>query len=543
MTDFGMWIAINKNKRSQTERCAPEMLNKKCESIMGTKEAVMKELAYCSASEIGREVKAKRVSPTEVIQYFAERIETRNPSLNAVVYTNVEYALEEAKKLEKAMAAGESPGDFAGVPTLLKDFLPGKPGWPGSKGGVACMVRPDSVYSNYCRSMEKAGAIVIGKTNAPAFAFRGTTDNLLYGPTANPFHVAYNAGGSSGGSAAAVADAMIPVAEGTDGGGSIRIPAAWCNCFGFKASVGTLPNVVRPNAWTATHPYCMDGCITRTVEDSARILNYMSGYDPRDPSSIPKVPVDYTEEMKKSIKGWKIGFSKDFDIFPVDREVAGIVECAANRFREAGAVVEPVHFHIKHDQYELAQIWSDMICIDTVIEFDALKKEGIDLLGKYRAHIPPELCEHVEKVSKEGFVNYGYYDGIRSEILDAQEDIFAEYDIIITPTTACLPVKNEKNRNTLGPEYVNGIKMERNIGFCLTYFENFTGNPAASVPAGLSKSGLPVGMQVIGKKFCDSDVLAVCRAFEQIQPWDEFYKIPWSRDIETEALQEGREKL
>lgn len=489
----------------------------------------MNDVCYLSASEIGRKVKTKELSPSEVVTCFAKRIEERNPSLNAVVYTDLDYAMAEAKKLEKRIMAGEPVGDFAGVPTLLKDFLPGKPGWQGSKGGVKCLVRPDPAYSRYCKSMEDSDGIVLGKTNAPSFAYRGTTDNFMYGPTSTPFHRDYNSGGSSGGSAAAVADAMIPIAEGTDGGGSTRIPSAWCSCFGFKASVGTIPNIVRPNGWTATHPYCMDGCITRTVEDSARALNHMSGYDPRDPSSIPKPPIDYTQEMNRSIKGWRIGFSPDFDVFPVDAQVKEIVERAANRLSQAGAIVEPVHFNIKRDQYELAKSWCDMICIDTVMEFHALKQSGIDLLGEYRKDIPEELCEHVEKVLKDGFIDYGYYDSVRSEILDAQEDVFEQYDIIITPTVACLPVKNENNGKTFGPQYINGTKIDRSIGYCLTYFENFTGNPAASVPAGLSDSGLPVGMQVIGKKFRDADVLAVSRAFEEISPWIDYYKIPWNR--------------
>ena len=212
------------------------------------------ELERLSAAELGRLIRAGHVTPTEAVSFFAARIERRNPSLNAFVYTRIEDALQAAKQLEQRLHDGEDPGPFAGVPFALKDFLPSKRGWTNSHGGVRSLIREDPFDSEFCRAMELAGGVALGKTNAPAFAFRGTCDNKLYGPTSTPFDVRYNSGGSSGGSAAAVADGMIPIAEGSDGGGSIRIPAAWCGCFGFKASVGTIPSICRPDGWTATHP-------------------------------------------------------------------------------------------------------------------------------------------------------------------------------------------------------------------------------------------------------------------------------------------------
>ena len=160
-------------------------------------------LELLSAAELGREVSAKRLSPTEVLHYFSRRIEERNPSLNAFVYTRFEEAERAAKKLEARLAKGESAGPFAGVPFALKDFLPSKKGWPNSHGGVRSLIQEDPFDSEFCRAMENAGGIAVGKTNAPAFAFRGTCDNRLYGPTSNPFNTRYNSGGSSGGSAAA----------------------------------------------------------------------------------------------------------------------------------------------------------------------------------------------------------------------------------------------------------------------------------------------------------------------------------------------------
>ena len=485
------------------------------------------QMELLSGIQLGREVNSGRISPTEVIDYFAERIERRNPGLNAFVYTKFDEAREEARRLEKRLAAGETPGPLAGVPVGLKDFLPSKKGWTNSHGGVRSLIRTDEADSMFWQAARRAGAIAVGKTNAPAFAFRGTTDNKLYGPTCNPFNTAYNSGGSSGGSAAAVADGLIPIGEGSDGGGSIRIPSSWCGCFGFKASLGTIPSVCRPDGWTATHPYCFNGAITRTVEDSAVMLNYMAVYDPRDPMSLNYGRRDFTELMKKPVRGRKIAFTPDFDLFPTDPEIADIVRRAAYRLEEAGAHVEEVHFRFPHTQMDYAELWCRSICIDTAIDLELWKRDGLDLVRDHREELPEEFIYWNEIAASSTIMDYRRFNDLRTEILDAQEDIFEDYDIIISPVTICPPVKNAAGRNTAGPTVFNGEAVEPLIGFCQTYFENFTGNPAASVPAGLTAAGLPAGMQVIGRRFRDEDVLAVSHAFEEIQPWS--YEIPLGR--------------
>lgn len=491
----------------------------------------LNKLETLSAAELGRAVNGGKVSPSEIVDYFTDRIERRNKSINAFVYTKFEYAKSAAKELEKKLTKKKFTGVFAGVPFALKDFLPSKVGWTNSHGGVRALIKEDTVNSEFCRAMETAGGIAIGKTNAPAFGFRGTCDNLLYGATSTPFLLGYNSGGSSGGSAAAVDDGLVPIAEGSDGGGSIRIPAAWCNLFGFKASVGTIPSVCRPDAWAATHPYCFNGGLTKTVEDSAILLNYMSCYNPKDPLSLDFGKRDFTELMKNTIKGLKIGFTADFGIFPAEREVAEIVENSALRFEEVGAVVEPLHFNLKRSAYEYAEMWCKSICIDTAIELEEQRKNGFDLVRDYKNDIPEEFIYWNEKAAKSSIMDYYMFNLIRTELYEAQRETFENYDIIISPTTICRPVRNDKNGNTLGPSFVNGQKVEPIIGFCETFLANFTGNPAASIPAGLSKKGLPVGMQIIGKRFKDEDVLAVSYSFEKIQPWRDLYNIPFSRKI------------
>lgn len=487
------------------------------------------QLETLSAAALGKAVRSGQVSPTQVVDYFARRIEVRNPGLNAFVYTKFDEARDAARTLEARLARGEDPGPFAGVPFGLKDFLPSKKGWTNSHGGVGALIREDPFDSEFCRAMEAAGGIAIGKTNAPAFAFRGTCDNKLYGPTSTPFDLRYNSGGSSGGSAAAVADGLVPIAEGSDGGGSIRIPAAWCGLFGFKASVGTIPSVCRPDAWAATHPYCFNGGLTRTVEDSAILLNGMARFDPRDPLSLDHGRLDFTREMRRCLKGWKIAWTPDFGVFPVEPEVARIAEQAALRFREAGAVVEPVRFHLTHTARELAETWCRAICVDTAIALELDRQNGFDLIRDHRDQLPEAFITWNARTARGDILDYYRFNLVRTELFDAFREVFADYDLILSPTTTCLPVRNDTNRDTVGPGSVNGVETEPLIGFCETFFANFTGHPAASVPAGLSAGGLPVGLQLIGRRFRDGDVFAAAGTFEQLQPWSHLYQIPFRR--------------
>lgn len=487
------------------------------------------QLERLSAAELGRLVNKGEISPTDVIRYFQKRIEERNPSINAFSYTKFEEAMADALELEKKLAHNENAGPFAGVPVALKDFLPSKKGWTNSHGGVRSLIQTDPADSVFYKAAAQAGAIAVGKTNAPAFAFRGTTDNKLYGPTSTPFRPGYNSGGSSGGSAAAVADGLILIGEGSDGGGSIRIPSSWCGCFGFKAAQGTIPGVNRPDGWSASHPYCFSGAITKTVEDSAIMLNYMQGYDSRDPFSAYREKRDFTELMKKPVKNWRIGYTDDFGIFTVDEEVKKIVRKAAMRFRDAGASVEPVTFGFKRSAYEYAELWCRSICFDTATDMELWKQKGFDLVGDHRDELPEEFIYWNDVMRRSSVMDIRKICEMRTEILDVQEDVFADFDIILSPVTICPPVRNRDDGNTKGPEELNGTKIEPLIGFCETFFENFTGNPAASIPAGLTSEGLPVGMQIIGRKFRDEDVLAAAYTFEQLCPWS--YDIPLGRKV------------
>lgn len=482
------------------------------------------QLAYMSASELASRIRRRELSPVDVTQAFIERIEERNSSINAFVYFGFDDAHKAAKRAEQALMSGEEIGPLHGVPTAIKDLFDFKPGWVSTFGGIRALRQNVVDFSClYTERMEKAGAIIVGKTNSPLLGFRGTCDNYLFGPTRNPFDLSKNSGGSSGGSAAAVADGLLPIAEGTDGGGSIRIPASWCGVYGYKASFGRVPHTGRPNAFGGTMPFLYEGPITRTVEDAAISMNVLSGYDPRDPFSLPD-EIDFTKALTRSVKGWRIAYSSDFDIFPVDPKVKEVVARAVSAFAEAGAYVEEVRLGIKYTQRELSDLWSRLIMPGSVRMLDSMKEGGLDLLADHRDDFPPQVLEWIEKASRLSAQDVIRDQEMRTHIYDAIQGVFDQYDLLISPTLACLPVDNATDGNTVGPSIINGEEVDPLIGWCMTYFMNFTGHPAASIPAGLADNHLPVGMQIIGKRYADTDVLTASAVFERLRPWRQHYE-------------------
>lgn len=480
------------------------------------------DLAYMTASELVARIRRREVSPVEVVDAFIQRIEERNPSLNAFVYFGFEDARQRAKEAERALMAGEAVGPLHGVPTAMKDLFDFKPGWVSTFGGIRALKdHVAQVYCAYAERMEKAGAILLGKTNSPIMGFRGTCDNYLFGPSRNPFNLSKNTGGSSGGSAAAVADGLVPIAEGTDGGGSIRIPAAWCGVYGYKASFGRIPFIIRPNAFGGDTPFLFEGPLTRTVEDAALALTALAGYDPRDPFSLDE-PADFMAAIRRPISGLRIAYSPNFGVFPVDQRVADVVGRAVSAFEETGAHVEEVQLGIRHHQRELSDLWCRLIMPVNHQTFDVFRRQGMDLLRDHRDDFPPQYLGWIERTAQMSALDLFRDQEVRTEIYDAIQAVLRHYDLLVTPTLACLPVDNATDGNTVGPNEINGEAVDPLIGWCLTYFINFSGHPAASTPAGMA-DGLPVGMQVIGRRYADADVLATSAAFEQIRPWRDTY--------------------
>jgi amidase/aspartyl-tRNA(Asn)/glutamyl-tRNA(Gln) amidotransferase subunit A len=484
------------------------------------------ELARVSTTQLAQRIRERELSAAEVLEAVIARIEERNPSLNALVYLGLDEARERARAADAALAAGEALGPLHGVPTAIKDLFDFKPGWPATLGGIPAL--RDHVIDTRCmwaERMEAAGAIVVGKTNSPVMGFRGTCDNPLFGPTRNPFDLSRNTGGSSGGAAAAVADGLLSFAEGTDAGGSVRIPAAWCNVYGFKQSFGRVPLVVRPNAFAGVSPFIFEGLLTRTVADAALTLTALSGPDPRDPLSLA-FHDDPIAAVRRSVRGMRIGYSRDMGGFPVAPAVAAVVDEAVHALADAGAHVEPVEIRLPCDQRELSDLWSRLLTPLNLDALEGLKAAGYDLLGEHRDQLPPQYLRWMDEGLRATARDVARDEHLRTRVLEAIQAVFDDHDLLVTPTLGCLPVPNaEVAGETVGPSEIEGVAVDELIGWCLTYPINFTGHPAASVPAGLADGRYPVGMQIVGRLGADVDVLAASAALERVRPWAGAYAL------------------
>jgi amidase len=491
----------------------------------------LSDYAYRSATDLASDIRAKKLSPVEVVEAAIDRIEERNSSLNAIIFKGYDDAREAAARAEEAISAGEEVGPLHGVPVVMKDLFDFKPGWPTTMGGLPPLANVEwDFYCVWAERMEAAGAIIVGKGNSPIMGYRGACDNPLFGPTANPFDTDRNSGGSSGGPAAAVADGMVPIAEGTDGGGSIRIPSAWCGTYGFQPSASRVPTVVRPNGFSGTSPFIYEGPITRNVADAALALTALSGPHPADPYGTLEKE-DFTQATNRSIEGWKIAYSPDLGVFPVESVIAETVEEAVRAFEEAGAEVVPVEVDIDIDQHDLSDLWCRLIMPLSLDGFANLKAQGIDIIGDHSDILPPGFLRWYHHVEKMTAMEYFDDNSMRTRVYDALQAVMGEYDLLVSPTVAAMPTRNQEDGLTRGPTEINGVEVDPLIGWCMTYFTNFTGHPAASVPAGLSPEGLPIGMQIMGRRRGDADVLAASAAFERVRPWSHTYEKVANRQL------------
>jgi amidase/aspartyl-tRNA(Asn)/glutamyl-tRNA(Gln) amidotransferase subunit A len=252
-------------------------------------------------------------------------------------------------------------------------------------------------------------------------------------------------------------------------------------------------------------------------------MTALAGYDSRDPYSI-EGNVDFLAALRGSVKGKTIAYTRDYGIFPVDPRVTAIVDKAVAAFEEAGAHVEEVKFDIRHTHRELSDLWCRLIAPKQVMALEGFKKDGIDIVRDHHDDLPPEVWYWDEIGRKMTVTQHLADQAVRSEVFDALRVVLDRYDYLVSPTLACLAVDNASDGNTVGPAEINGEPINRLIGWCMTFLINFIGYPAATVPAGLAENGLPVGMQIVGKRFADADVIAASAQFERIRPWMDTYK-------------------
>lgn len=470
-----------------------------------------------TAAGIARQIRDGVLSPTEVVEAHLDRIHERNERTNAFVTITDELAREMAAEAEEAIDNGEPLGPFHGVPMAIKD-LDDVAGVRTTSGSLLFENRVADTDSPFVARLKEAGAVVVGKTNTPEFGLGTTTDNRVAGPTGTPFDPSRVSGGSSGGAGAALGDSLVPLAPGSDAGGSIRIPASLCGVYGLKPTYGLVPNVGRPNAFASHTPMSHEGPMARTVEDAAISLDVMAGDHPRDPFSVP-AQADYHAAIDRPIDEMNIAYSPDMGIYPVDPDVREILDDAISAFEHAGATVDEVAPDLGHDQDEIMDAFYTMATVRWQSLFDNLEDQGFDPRGEDRDRLRPYLVDLIMDAGEPTTREYKRADVVRTHVFDGLQDLFAEYDLLVTATlgTTAFPHGEE-------PEEIGGVDIEPLRGWVLTQPYNFTGHPAASIPAGFS-DGLPVGMQIAGQRFADDDVLAASAAFERQRPWHDKYPV------------------
>ena len=471
-------------------------------------------LAFTPAVELAQLLKAKKLSPVELVDLFLKRIEDLNPKLNAYLTVTSEEAREAARKAEKAFQQEEELPSLFGIPISIKDlFLTrGIRTTNGSITDANCVPNEDALSVERLR---KAGVIILGKTNSPEFGMSPTTENRLGDFCRNPWNTERVSGGSSGGSAAAVAAGMGPLSLGSDGGGSIRIPSCFCGVYGIKPTNGLVPSAI----WGGMPLFSAFGPITRTVADAALMLNCIAGPDPRATYCVRETPPDYLKALasKDDVKKLRIAWSPDLNYAATDPEVISVAKTAAHSFEEFGCSVEEASPGI-WDAYPTA--WKPLAWTDEyLVHADALENQPDKLVGYIKSYL-----EYGKSVTG------AQYAAALHEMWDLQKrmlNFFDKYDLLLTPTlaTTAFPGKNidltkENPHLTVYPSVIGGKKVHSHWGFKpLTPPFNMTGQPAATVPCGFSSDGLPIGLQIIGRRKEDATVLQASAVFEEAHPW------------------------
>ena len=459
------------------------------------------ELSWMSAAEMAAAIRRKKLSPVEVMRAVLARIERVNPKINAFVTLTADRAMKDARAAERALGKKSAAlGPLHGVPFSTKDLVATR----GIRTTFGTPLYADNVPTDDAPMVERlraAGAIQLGKTNTPTFGWIGATHNLLFGITRNPWNLERTPGGSSGGASAAVAAGLGPLAIGTDGGGSIRIPASCTGIFGHKPSFGRIPIYPPSAAWSLSHI----GPLTRTVTDAALVMNACAGPDDRDPYSLPAQKVDYVKALGGSLKGLRVAWSDTLGYARVvDPEVRANCERAARRFRDFGCKVETVD-----------PKWPSPMPSWFAIFGGGIATRMAPYLAERRADIDPGLAKIIEEAAAWPPSKYvqAWFDRLAWN--DHPRRLFEKYDLLLTPTIAGPPFRVGLDNAT----EIAGQAIEPYDWIPFTPPFNLTGAPACSVPCGFTSEKLPIGLQIVGRRFDDATVLRAARAFEQAQPW------------------------
>lgn len=462
--------------------------------------SVCQELYYLSAQQLTSSYASADLSPVEVTQAVLDRIETDGPDYNAFVLLDPEHALASARQSEQRWRRGEPCGLIDGVPTTVKDLVLTKD-WPTMRGSrTTDRGGPWDEDAPSVDKLRKHGAVILGKTTTPEFGSKGVTESLLTGSTKNAWNKTRTSGGSSGGAATAAARGYGVLHIGTDGAGSVRIPASFSGIFGLKPTFGRVP-VFPPSALgTVSHV----GPMTRTVDDAARMLNVMAEPDARDWYALPYDGRDYLQDLEGSLEGLRIAYSKDLGFARVDQEVADACRKAVGLFADGGAQVEEIDGPLDEDP-----VW-----ITDRLWFAAFLRITQSLSEDQISAMDPLLIEMLDQARAMDVLEVLDAHRAREEMALKLCNVHRDFDLLVTPT---MPV----TAFAAGPYNPwNSDQPEDWIRWSsFTYPFNLSQQPASSCPCGFDKDGLPIGLQIIGPKYADHLVLQASRSFEKMSPF------------------------
>jgi aspartyl-tRNA(Asn)/glutamyl-tRNA(Gln) amidotransferase subunit A len=457
------------------------------------------ELGFLPATQLAEMIRTRQISPVEYMRTLLERIQSLEPKINAFAYLAADQAMDAARTAEAMLMSSDRIGRLHGVPVTIKDLAITKD-MPTQQGSLIYQNHQPTEDAPFVNRLKHAGAIVVGKTTTSEFGWTGVSHSPLTGITHNPWKFGFNAGASSAGAGAASAAGFGPLHQGSDGAGSIRMPAHFCGVFGLKPSFGRVPSYPINTGDLTSHA----GPLTRTVADSAVFLEVTAGPHTLDYTSLEAGPAAYQARLHEGIKGKRVAYSPDLGHARVDPEIAKLVDAAAKRFAALGAIVEEVPTPWAAPGPELIRFfWS--------AHLSRLKPQ----LEQWASRMDPGLVACIEASTN---VSIADYQAARERKMSYIADIhrwFTNWDFLLTPSVSVAAFPAEK----LMPDHWPRHDWDWVSWAEFSYPFNMAWNPAASVPCGFTTDGLPVGLQIVGKRFDDLGVLQASAAFERIRPW------------------------
>ena len=459
------------------------------------------DLAYMSAADLARKIAGKELSPVEVVTNALARIEQVQPALNCFTESYAADALADASKAADAIARGDQVGILHGVPVAIKDTTPqrGRRTTLGSYTHEHWVPDHDAAMVT---SLQRAGAIIVGKTTSPEFAHALITDSPLWGTTRNPWDLTRTTGGSSGGSGAAVASGCVPLAEGSDMGGSVRIPAAWCGIVGLKPGLGRIPMDVLPGLFDNISHH---GPLARTTDDARLFLAATQGPNDCDIQTVT-TPLDLSQPLAGDVKGMRLALSVDLGCWAVDPEIEAAVRNVAAALRDAGAIIEEVQVGLTRRADEM---WNELWGVFMAAYFGHFVEEFADRMD-------PDVLSLIELGNSMSAVQLKRLEIERTDVWHKIAVVLANHDAMLCPSMSQPPLpaaKADQVRHT-GPSDGRYHAPDMTAVFNLV-----APCPVLSVPAGVHANGLPIGMQIVGHRWQDNTVLRIGRAVEFAQPW------------------------